>query len=137
MCGYLFKLNYRNLTSFLARFECDIVGNPKAHALLMDVVEEGLYCCNNRLAENDKRLICIWTKASLSQRKYWSKCYSNSGPSTNKTVQAVQVLSDRFCCSRYHTATVKCRKKMVGMGGSTKRNVVLECHEWTSALMPF
>ena len=28
-------------------------------------------------------------------------------------------------------------KTMAGMGGSTKRNVVLECHEWTSALMPF
>ena len=45
--------------SFLALIKCDIVGDPKTHALLMDVVEEQLHCCNNELVENDKRLICI------------------------------------------------------------------------------
>jgi len=28
-------------------------------------------------------------------------------------------------------------KTVVGVTGNTKRNVVLECEEWTSVLMPF
>ena len=36
--------------SFLALIKCDIIGNPKAHALLINVVE-GLHCCSNKLAK--------------------------------------------------------------------------------------
>lgn len=42
--------------SFLALIKRDIVGNPKAHAFLINVVEEALHCCSNKLAETTKDL---------------------------------------------------------------------------------
>lgn len=59
---HLFKLGYDTMMCcepLYALIMCVIVGDPKAYALLMDVVEEEIYCCSDKLAENDKRLICI------------------------------------------------------------------------------
>ena len=107
--------------SFLALIKCDMVGNPKSHVLLMDPIEEALHYYSNKLAENDKRLICILTKISLNQRKYWSKRYINLGPNTYKIVQAVHALSNRFCCSRYCTTTVRYRQNSGKRGRQYKK----------------
>lgn len=41
----------------LSLIKCTIVGDSKAHVLLMDAKEEGLHRYNNKPAENNKRLL--------------------------------------------------------------------------------
>ena len=38
------------------------------------------------------------------------KCCNNSRPSTDKIVQAIHALSNKFCYSHYCTATVRCKQ---------------------------
>lgn len=65
-------------------------------------------------------------KRSLNQREYCSTYCNNPGLSTDKTIQAIHALSNRFCCNCYCTATIMCRQDS---GKRHKRNVVLECQE--------
>ena len=96
----------------------------------MDVLEEGLHCCSNKLAENDKRFICKWTKTSLIRE--------NATTIQDQVQTKLSRLFTRYLTNFATTITalpLSSANKIVA--SSIKRNLVLECQEWTSVLMPF